>query len=436
MTEIALGRTKNYIKQLKGSVVYKLGAILASFIAMPIMIKYLGIELFGIWATMLTLISWVMLLDLGIGNGLKNKVSESLSQDCTGLATVFISTAYVVIGGVSLTLFLIFLIASFWLPWQNIFNTQVVAELVLREAVITLGFFVFFNFWLSLVAQVYHGLQKSAVVIFGQFISNVLALVFVYALYQLANVAIIYMVWAYGFSLVAANLILSFLLFSQHREFRPSIGLFEKNKVKPLLSLGLKFFVIQISVLLIFMTDKILITQLLGPAEVTPYEVLFKLFSVFTVMHSLILVPLWPAYSDAYARNDFGWIRTQIKKQIFIAMGLFFGAFVIAFMGPWIVRLWVGDTIVIQSSLYYMFALFIVFSVWSNVFAYFVNAIGNLNLQLCTAIIAALINIPLSIAFVKIYGMGLDGIMLATIISLSIYSVFGPFHVFGIIRKL
>lgn len=38
---------------------------------MPIMIKYLGAEQFGIWATMLTLITWVMLFDFGIGNGLK-----------------------------------------------------------------------------------------------------------------------------------------------------------------------------------------------------------------------------------------------------------------------------------------------------------------------------------------------------------------------------
>ncbi len=107
-------RTKNYLKQIKGSVLFKLGAILAGFIAMPIMIKYLGMEMFGIWATMLTLISWIMLFDLGIGNGLKNKVSESLAKNDTNLASAYISTAYVVIGLVSLVLLVIFLTLSFW----------------------------------------------------------------------------------------------------------------------------------------------------------------------------------------------------------------------------------------------------------------------------------------------------------------------------------
>jgi len=137
-------RSSNYLVQIKGSLFYKSGAILATFIAMPIMIHYLGVEKFGIWTTMLSLISWVMLFDLGIGNGLKNKVSESLAQGNTGLAVRYISTAYGLTGGVSLVLFLLFAIVSFYLPWQTIFNTHVVNESSLREAVITLSFFVFF----------------------------------------------------------------------------------------------------------------------------------------------------------------------------------------------------------------------------------------------------------------------------------------------------
>lgn len=435
MTEVSKARTQNYLKQLKGSAFFKLGAILSTFIAMPIMIKYLGVEVFGIWATMLTLISWIMLFDLGIGNGLKNKISESLAQDDIESASSFISTAYVIIAGVSLALFLVFLLASNWLPWQTIFNTDIVSEVALKDAVITLSFFVFFNFWISLVNQIYHGLQKSSVVVLGQFISNILALAFIYALYLFTEPSIVYMVWAYGISLVIANMLLTAFLFNEHRGFKPTIRMFDSEKIRPLLSLGIKFFVIQLAVLMLFMTDKILITQLLGPAEVAPYEVLFKLFSVFTVLHTLILIPLWPAYSDAYERGDFIWIRTQIKKQILIGIGIVFGAFVFVIIGPVIVAVWIGELVTIPKSLYFMFALFIAFSVWSNVFAYFVNSIGRLSVQLSTAVVAALLNVPLSIIFVKVYGMGLEGIVLATVISLSIYSVLGPIQVFRILRR-
>jgi len=435
---LSKARSHNYFRQIKGSAVYKVGAIAATFLAMPIMIKYLGAEQFGVWATMLTLITWVMLFDLGIGNGLKNKVSESLAKDNSEQAAGYISTAYGLIGGISFILFSLFLLLSFWLPWQIIFNTQSISEIDLRQSVITLSFFIFFNFWISLVNQIYHGLQKSSTVVLGQFISNALALFSVFLLYQFTQPSIILMVIAYGLSIVTANLMLSVLVFKSHKELIPTYKVFDKKKISSLLSLGIKFFIIQVAVLVIFMTDKILITQLLGPEYVMPYEVLFKLFSVFTVIHGLMLAPLWPAYSDAYHKGDLNWISKNIKQQLKIAILLFIGAFALAALGPEIVKLWVGDEVIVSKRLYYLFAVFIVFSVWSNVFAYFVNAVNRLSVQLYTSIIAAILNIPLSIFLVNSLKLGLEGIILATIISLSIFALLGPIHVFKIIseRKL
>lgn len=413
---------------------YKLAAVLATFITIPFMVSYLGAEKFGVWATMLTLISWVMLFDFGIGSGLKNKITESLGKNERKAAASYISTSYAVIGGISVLLFFFFSLAAYWAPWQRVFNTKTISESTLRTAVITLSFFVFLNFWISLVNQIYHGIQKSSIVVLGQFFSNTLALILVYLLHSFAEPSLIYIVIAYGVSLVTANAALSVFLFRRHKDFLPSPALFKKNQIEPLLSLGLKFFVIQFAVILIFMTDKILISQLLGPASVTPYEIVFKLFSVFTVFHSIVLTPLWPAYSDAYTKNDMVWIRKQLKRQIFIAIAIFFGAFVLVILGPTLIKIWIGDDIHISYLMYIFFGIFICVSVWSNVFAYFVNAIGRLNVQLSTAIIAALLNVPLSIIFVKVYGMGSEGILLATIISLSIYAVVGPIDVYRITR--
>ncbi|MBD3842817.1 MAG: polysaccharide biosynthesis C-terminal domain-containing protein, partial [Campylobacterales bacterium] len=91
--------------------------------------------------------------------------------------------------------------------------------------------------------------------------------------------------------------------------------------------------------------------------------------------------------------------------------------------------------IVASKTLYYLFAVFILFSVWSNVFAYFVNATNQLGVQLYTSIIAAAINIPLSIFFVTKLGLDLEGIIMATILSLSIFAFLGPIQVFKILAK-
>lgn len=432
---LSKARRDNYFKQVKDSVLYKVGAIAATFLVMPIMIKYLGVEQFGVWATMLTLVNWVMLFDLGVGNGLRNKVSESLAQNNPDQAASYISTAYSLIGVISFGLFSLFLALSFWIPWQKVFNSQIVSEADLRQAVITLSFFIFFNFWISLVTQIYHGLQKSSFVVLGQFISNALALLLVFLLYQYTLSSIKLIVWAYGISIVMANLMLSRLVFKAHHELLPTYSGFDKNKISSLLSLGIKFFIIQLAVLVIFMTDKILITQLLGPEHVTPYEVLFKLFSVFTVIHGLLLAPLWPAYSDAYQKGDLDWIRSNMKQQIKIALLLFIGAFFLAAIGPTVLSIWIGDEVIASQTLYYLFAVFIIFSVWSNVFAYFVNAINELGVQLYTSIIAATLNIPLSIYLAVSLRLGLEGIILATIISLSIFALLGPIQVFKILSK-
>lgn len=430
MSDMGVSRSKIYWRQVRGSTVFKAIAVFASFLTLPYAIKFLGPESFGVWATMLTLISWVMLFDVGIGNSLKNKITESIASGDNQTASSFVSTAYVVIGGIATILFLTFFFVSFYVPWDKFFNTSSIDSDTLHLSIVLLILFICLNFWLSLVSQVLHGLQKSSLTILGQLISNILALFFVLILYYFFESNIVLMVASYGVALLTSNLFLSFFLFREHLTLIPRIRFFSINNVSGLVNLGMRFFVIQIAVLAIFMTDKILISQLLGPSFIVPYEVLFKLFSVFTIAHSLILVPLWPAYSDAYSRKDFTWIKRQIKRQLFIALVLIIGALIMLAGGPYITSIWIGETFHAPFLAYFMFSLFIVVTVWNNVFAYYVNAINKTNVQLVTAIIGAILNVPLSIFLVRYLGFGFEGIVLSTIICLSIYSFIGPFEVY------
>lgn len=430
MSNSGAGRSGIYWRQVKNSTFFKAGAVVASFLTLPYTIKFLGPESFGVWATMLTLISWVMLFDVGIGNSLKNKLAESLAQDDTVSASSFISTAYVVIGVVAIGLFVAFFFLSFYIPWHKVFNTSAIESGQLHLSVVLLILFICINFWLSLITQICHGLQKSAMTVLAQLVSNMLALLFVFVLYHFFESDLVLMVVCYGIALLSANIMLSYWMFREYNSLIPRLRLFSKDNVTGLINLGMRFFVIQIAVLAIFMTDKILITQLLGPAAVMPYEVLFKLFSVFTILHSLILVPLWPSYTDAYSRKDFAWIKAQIKRQLQIASALFIGAVIMIFAGPYITAVWIDDQFQVSFTTYLMFAVFIIITVWNNVFAYYVNAINKTDVQLVTALIGAILNVPLSIFLVRYADLGLDGIILSTVLCLSIYSFIGPYEVY------
>jgi len=427
-------RTKNYFLQVRNSVVYKLLGVAISFIAVPLMIRYLGNERYGIWSTMLSIFSWIVLFDVGIGNGLRNKLTESLAKDDIENAKKYVSTGYIALGAISFFLFVVFIVCSQYINWQVVFNTNKIDLSELKTAVTLAGSFIIINFWLSLINQIINGLQKTSLVVFNQFLSNLLSLVFVAILYFFFQSSLTLLVLFYGFSLLFSNLLITFFVFKKYDFLFPTLKKFSKDCIKSITLLGAKFFIIQIAAIVIFTTDKILITQLFGPDQVTTYDVVFKLFSIITMAHNIIMSPLWSAYSDAYHREDFAWIRKTIKNQLKLYALFVLGTIVLIFLAKKIIYLWIGNSVQVDNMLIIAMGAFVLVSTWNNLFAYFINATNNLKIQIITSIIAMIINIPLSIFIVKKYNIGTYGIVIGTIISLLFFAVFGSVQSFKLIK--
>lgn len=431
--DVSKERTRNYLHQIKGAVAYKAVAMLASFLAIPLMIRYLGQEQFGVWSTLLTVMSWIVFFDLGVGNGLRNKVAEALARNDKKEAADYIASGYSLIGLIALALWVLVTGASFFVAWQTVFNTQAIPEATLRLTVQVAFFFIVLNFWIGLIGALLGAVQKTAMVALGQLISNVLALLFVFVLTKTTDTAISYLALVYGLSLVTANIVLSFWFYQQNCDLRPTPSL-DKKHIKPLLSIGLKFFTIQLAVLVIFTTDKMLIAQLFGPEYVTQYDVVFKLFSVITFAHTLISTPLWSAYTDAYHRGDMAWIKRMLHKQLIVFVGVILSVIVVGFLARPVIAIWIGHEINVSYPLIIAIGLFVLVSTWNNIYAMFVNGIGDIKIQLYTAVIAMFLNVPLSIIFVKYLGLGLSGIVIATIVSLSLAAIALPIQVNRIMR--
>jgi O-antigen/teichoic acid export membrane protein len=427
-------RTRNYLRQIQGAALYKAVAVAASFIAIPVMIGYLGQEQFGVWSTLLTVMSWIVFFDLGVGNGLRNKVAESLAKNENDDARNYIASGYTLIGLIALAAWAIVTIGAYFVPWQIVFNTQSIPETKLRETIQIATFFIVLNFWIGLISALLGAVQKTSLVALGQVISNVLVLVLVFALAKITNASISYLAVVYGLSLVLANVSLTLWFYRTYPQLRPTPHL-HKQHVRPLLSVGLQFFTIQLAVLVIFTTDKMLITQLFGPEYVTQYEVVFKLFSVITFAYGMISVPLWSAYTDAFHRGDLAWIRNMLRKQLKLFIGIIFAVCLLALTVESIIELWIGPDLSVSSGLIVAMATLVTVSTWNNIFAMIVNGIGKIKVQLYTAIIAMLINIPLSIMLAKHYGLGLSGIVAGTICSLSLAAIALPIQVFRIVGQ-
>lgn len=399
------------------------------------MINYLGTVKYGIWSTLLSIVLWVLMFDFGVANGLRNKISESLAKNNPAEAREYISTTYFFVTVFAGILILILFLVTGSLDWQNVFNTKSVSNDELVIVIRITIFFILINFILSLINQIFHGVQKTGFVNINQAFSNLLSFCFVYFLSETTNSSLVYLSIAYGLAIFFANIIVSFFYYSRNKELKPTFQSIKKDKVKSILSLGLRFFIVQIAAIVLFTTDKILITQLFGPDYVTSYDLIYKLFGFITLVHALLLSPLWSSFSQAFLDNDISWIKKIMKYQIKLLFIMICCVMVLIWFCPIIISLWVGDIDYIDYDLYSLMGVYVVVLAWNNIFSMFINATGYLKISMIITSIISLLNIPLSLVLVKCFGFGMNGILLSTIMCLLIGSFLGPLQYVFVIRN-
>jgi O-antigen/teichoic acid export membrane protein len=422
---LSTARTRNYLFQIKSSVIYKALAMVASFLTVPPMLHHLGAEVFGVWSTLLAVLSWVVFFDFGIGNGLKNKVAEALATGERREAAAYIASGYGLIGLIALGLWGCAMAASFLLPWQWVFNSTASNEETLRLMAQTSVTFLLLNFWLGMVGSLLGAVQRTDIIALGQMLSSCLTLFAVFVISRYAKATTVHFALAFGLSLALSNAALIVWFYRHFGDlcWKPAI---ETLHIRPLLSFGAQFFVIQIAVLVIFTTDKILIAQWVGPQFVTQYDLVFKIFNVVIFAHGVVSNPLWSAYTDAYKRQDFLWIRRMIRAQHRVFMATALVLVVLAFMVPWIIRIWVGDGVQIVGALIATLCLYSIVSVWNGMYAMITNGIGEIRVQMYTSVIAMLINVPLAYVLLKVFGLGVSAIVLSNVLSLLFGAVALP----------
>lgn len=431
-----ISRNQNIFKQIKWSFLFKILAFIVYYISISYQVKILGTEFYGVWATLLSIVTWVVFFDFGLGNGIKNYLTQALSLNKIKEAKEIIITGYVVITIISIILFIIIALLTYNLNLTTIFNTKLLTNPQLQLIVITLFGFVFLHFIISFVKQFIFAIQKNALNEFEQLLFYSLLCVSLVLMYKEKVHEIIYIVLAYGVSLIVSKTILTIIFFIKNKNLIPSIKNFKKNIMKKLMKVGISFFMLQLVSMFILLSDKIIITQLLGPAEVTSYDITYRLFSIVLILHGIVNAPMWSAYTEAYTKKEINWIYKNLKKMKILVILLSGIAMILYLFSGELIQLWIGEKLKISNSLALMMAIYVIVLAWCNNYAFFLNAINNIKIQFYTLLIGALINIPLSIFFVKYLNLGNSGVVLATILSLSFFTIAGTLETKTILKRL
>ena len=403
-------------------------SILINFLLVPITLAYVQKEQYGIWLTLSSVVAWISFFDIGLGHGLRNKLAEVLAHKDFEKAKIYVSSTYAIIASIFSVVLLLFFAISPFLDWNIILNTTTVAFEELRLVVIITFAFACINFVLKLLYSIFLADQRPALRGIVDLISNFLTIVIIFILTKTTSGSLYNLSLTLGLTpVIILALAHVFFFRGDYQAIRPSLRFVRKEHFRELTSLGVKFFVLGITALIIFSTDNMIILQVFGPGEVPAYNIAHKYFGLSTTFFTIISVPFWSAYTEAYVKKDIGWIvkTNKILKKIWAALVLL-SLVMLIFSAPFY-KLWVPEIEIPFTLSLFMF-IYVTIYVWGTIFVMFINGIGKVQLQLVVSIVGAIINIPLSYFFGKTCGMGSAGVILASTICIGYGPFFAPFQ--------
>ena len=412
-------RTVRTKKNIGAMVVLKGISIASGFLLVPLTLHYLNATNYGIWLTLSSIIGWFSFFDIGLGNGLRNKFAEAMARQDLFLAQVYVSTTYFFLCMIVSILFVLFVSFNTILDWTQILNARGSSTENLNLIVLITFAFFCMRFVIGLIGTLLIADQKPAINSILEVSGNLLSLIIIFLLVKYTTGSLVYLSIAMGVSTTLVLFIASLWLFSGHyKHIRPVWSHFQMNHARELMTLGVRFFILQLGAIIIFSTSNILITQLFTPADVVPYNIAFKYYNLISMLFAIILTPFWSAYTEAYAKGDFSWIRstlTALKKAWLVAAAV---VLLMSFFADTFYHLWIGKSITIPLGISISMGVYVLISAWCNIFVNFINGTGKIQLQVFTGIAISILNIPLAILFVKIFHLGVPGIILAPCVCL------------------
>lgn len=370
---------------------------LMQFLLVPLTLHCLGAYENGLWLTISSMLLWIDNFDVGLGNGLRNKLAEYLARDEIENAQKVVSSTFfmLIILIVPICLLLVVLISmSNVYGFLNV-NNEFVNNLqdVLTLTVLMVSATFIFKF----IGNFYLGVQLPAVNNLLVAIGHTLTVISIGALYLTGKGTLMIVALAYTVSpLIVYVFGFLFTFYRRYPRLRPNFRLITKQMVKELLELGVKFFILQMAAIILFMSSNIIISRFFSPEMVTPYQISYRYFSVVLVVFAIICGPYWTATTDAYQRNDKDWIlrSNKILNRIVLFMALLLGIMV-ALSRP-IYQIWIGNIVTVKFSMTLLMATYILILVISQRYSLILNGFGTLRLQLIMTVLAAFIFITLS----------------------------------------
>lgn len=393
-------RTTNVVVNSMASAILKSVSMLCSLAIVPMTVNYLNAEVYGIWMAISSIIYWIAFMDIGLGNGMRNHVSRSIAVGDMDMARTYFSTAILYLCLLAVVIGVVVLPLIRNIDFQCVLNTKILSSEQLSAVMTIAVSLTLVQFVVKNVGLVYVAMQKYAVNDFILCVSNLVTLLAIFVLTKttspdLTNIVIVFIAIP-----IVIYVLSAIPLLRRYPQLMPGLGCINSQAAISITGKGLGFFIIQItSCLVIFSSTNILISHFFGPEQVTSYNVAYKYFNLLIIGYTIVLAPLWNAYTEAFVKRDFNWIRLTYRRSLKSWGWITLAGVLMLLVSPYFFRLWVGSSVSVSFGLSACVLAYVSMFNFANASAHLLNGLSILRIHILTSIIVAAIYLTTVLAF-------------------------------------
>jgi O-antigen/teichoic acid export membrane protein len=395
--------------------------MLVAMISTPFILKFLNKEEYGLSTILFQIVSYLSLLDFGLGNAVSRFLATTRGNDEASRMSMnkIVSTSFYIYSVLGGFVILVGLSLASYLP--RIFDMDPSLNEVAVSIAYTLSIFVGLQFPLRVFSSIFFAHQKLV-------LSNTMSFI-VGLLNQILPVVFLYFgfgLWSFVYTNIIGTLIsISVTLFLIRRFYpylRIRLGYFDKTLLKQMFSFGFYIFLNVLAVYVIFLTDRFFIGTLVSLSVVSMYLITAKIPEICRDLIFRITDNSYPAVVEIASKENTERFARVHHKLMRITTSLAMVAFwMILILDKWFVELWVGSSFFAGTGVLVLVLVLMVIQAVLHVSAICLNGAGIVKGFTIASIFEAGFKIVLTLFLGKLYGI--KGILLSTIIASSLTSL-------------
>ncbi|NCC50031.1 MAG: hypothetical protein EOM20_02325 [Spartobacteria bacterium] len=394
---------------------------LVSLISIPLTVRYLGTVRYGVWVIVNSMLTWLTVSNMGLaGAALVTTLAHALGLNDIQKARQLISSSIFILCLMALLMGLVLFLCFPLIPWMRIVNAEgLMSADELNAAIMTAAAFFLLMFPLSTFDAVYSGFQEGYIMNVWNVGASVLSLLALIVVTRMEGGLPLLIVALFGSRLLIAAVNLFYLFGYLHPEVRPSWRTINMSSIRELLGLGWKYMAQQLAGMGMYQVQPLLITRFLGPEQVGIFNIAQRLLTIPLLFVQMFSMPLVPAYGEARARADWGWIQRTLRRSVWSSLFVA-GALIlpIAFVLPWLCHLWMGAHVQVDAVFIGIMSLYILVNASITPIAVFFSGFQWMGSQAVIALANTGVNVLLALYMLRFAGLsGMAWSMLAGILA-------------------